>query len=46
MKPKAMTPNDQGLLEYLEEIIGSSAHVEEIEQLAKMVEMQNEKKIE
>ena len=46
MKPKAVNPNDTGLLEYLEEIIGSSAHVEEIESLAKSVEIQNEKKIE
>jgi structural maintenance of chromosome 4 len=33
MKPKALNPNDTGLLEYLEEIIGSCVHVEEIEKL-------------
>ncbi len=46
MKPKALNPNDTGLLEYLEEIIGSSAHVEEIESLAKQLEVENEKRIE
>jgi hypothetical protein len=34
------------LLEYLEEIIGSSGHVEEIESLQRQLEAENEKKIE
>jgi structural maintenance of chromosome 4 len=38
MKPKSVGPNDTGLLEYLEEIIGSSAHVETIEELARILE--------
>jgi len=46
MKPKAINPNDTGLLEYLEEIIGSCVHVEEIEKLAKLLEDVNEKRIE
>ena len=46
MKPKALNPNDTGLLEYLEEIIGSSVHIEEIEALAKQIELENEKRIE
>jgi structural maintenance of chromosome 4 len=33
MKPKGSGPNDEGLLEYLEEIIGSDRFVEQIEQL-------------
>lgn len=48
MKPKAISPQtgETGLLEYLEEIIGSSHHVEEIENLQKSLELANEKKIE
>ena len=46
MKPKALNPNETGLLEYLEEIIGSSVFVEEIDNLAKSVEIENEKRIE
>lgn len=38
MKPKAETENDEGMLEYLEDIIGSSRFKEPIEQLAKDVE--------
>ena len=30
MKPKAENEHDQGLLEYLDEIIGSNVHVEKI----------------
>jgi len=33
MKPKSQNQNETGLLEYLEEIIGSSQHVEAIESL-------------
>lgn len=45
MKPKGTTANDTGLLEYLEEIIGSSVHVEEIDALALELEQDNEKRI-
>ena len=38
MKPKAETENDEGMLEYLEDIIGSSRFKEPIGQLAKDVE--------
>lgn len=33
MKPKAPTPQEEGLLEYLEDIIGSNKYVEKIEQV-------------
>lgn len=46
MKPKALGPNDTGLLEYLEEIIGSSKHIEEIDGLTKTLDGENEKRIE
>ena len=35
MKPKSSGPHDEGLLEYLEDIIGSNRHVERIEEGAK-----------
>ncbi|TID24610.1 hypothetical protein CANINC_003027 [Pichia inconspicua] len=38
MKPKADKENDDGLLEYLEDIIGTSVYKEEIENLTKQVE--------
>lgn len=38
MKPKAETEHDEGMLEYLEDIIGSSRFKEPIEQLAKDVD--------
>ena len=38
MKPKAETEHDEGMLEYLEDIIGSSRFKEPIEHLAKEVE--------
>ena len=34
MKPKALTENETGLLEYLEDIIGSNKYIEEIDKLA------------
>lgn len=46
MKPKAANENDVGLLEYLEDIIGSNKFVEEIELLANICEQCNEKRIE
>lgn len=33
MKPKAATPHEEGLLEYLEDIIGSNQYVEKIEEV-------------
>ncbi len=38
MKPKAPSPHEDGLLEYLEDIIGSNKYVERIEEAAKKVE--------
>jgi structural maintenance of chromosome 4 len=35
MKPKAQGPHDEGLLEYLEDIIGSNKYVADIETSAK-----------
>ena len=35
MKPKALTPHETGLLEYLEDIIGTDKYVEHIEEKAK-----------
>ena len=46
MKPKAQNPNETGLLEYLEDIIGSNRYVEEIETLERVLEECNEKRIE
>ncbi|EDO40646.1 predicted protein [Nematostella vectensis] len=42
MKPKALTEHEDGMLEYLEDIIGSSRYKEPIEELAKEVEVLNE----
>jgi structural maintenance of chromosome 4 len=33
MKPKAQSPHEEGLLEYLEDIIGSNRFVERIEEV-------------
>ncbi|XP_078612676.1 structural maintenance of chromosomes protein 4-like isoform X2 [Branchiostoma floridae x Branchiostoma japonicum] len=44
MKPKAQTEHDEGMLEYLEDIIGSSRFKEPIEQLDKAVEELNEQR--
>ena len=46
MKPKATNPNETGLLEYLEDIIGSNRYVEEITQLERVLEECNERRIE
>ena len=42
MKPKAQTEHEEGMLEYLEDIIGSSRFKEPIEQLERRVEGLNE----
>jgi structural maintenance of chromosome 4 len=44
MKPKATTPSEEGLLEYLEDIIGSNALVEPIAQAAAVVEQLTEQR--
>lgn len=36
MKPKGLDKNDTGLLEYLEDIVGTDKYVEAIEEKAKM----------
>ena len=40
MKPKSGNPETPGLLEYLEDIIGSDVYIEEIEALSKSFEEQ------
>ena len=35
MKPKGQGPHDEGLLEYLEDIIGSNTFIEKIEAISK-----------
>lgn len=45
MKPGGSNSTEPGLLEYLEEIIGSSNNVSEIERLGKELEIENEKRV-
>lgn len=42
MKPKASNPHEDGLLEYLEDLIGSNQYVDAIEEKHKQVEALNE----
>ena len=42
MKPKALTEHDEGMLEFLEDIIGTSQYKEPIDELGKKVEELNE----
>ena len=44
MKPKAQTPSDVGLLEYLEDLIGSNVYVEPIEAQAEEVRKHDEER--
>lgn len=44
MKPKAQTEHDEGMLEFLEDIIGSSRFKEPIEKLSKQVDELNEQR--
>ena len=44
MKPKGEKPGDEGLLEYLEDIIGTNQYVEPIEEKAKALEELNDKR--
>ena len=46
MKPKALTPHEEGLLEYLEDIIGSDRFVEAAEEAVKVVDALNEQRTE
>lgn len=42
LKPKAQNENDDGMLEFLEDVIGSSQFKDPIEQLSKQVDELNE----
>lgn len=44
MKPKGAAPGDEGLLEYLEDIIGTLQYVEPIEEASKKLETLNEQR--
>ena len=44
MKPKAQTQHEDGLLEYLEDIIGTNAYIEDIDAGAKKLEELNEQR--
>ena len=44
MKPKGLTPGDEGLLEYLEDIIGTNQYVDPIEEKAKALETLNDQR--
>ena len=46
MKPKAQSEHDEGMLEFLEDIIGSSRFKEPIELLTKRVEELNDFRVE
>lgn len=46
MKPKGLTPHEDGLLEYLEDIIGSNRYVEKIEESSVVVSQLNESRLE
>jgi structural maintenance of chromosome 4 len=45
MKPKGDNKNDEGLLEYLEDIIGSNKYLERIEEVSKSLDELNEQRI-
>ena len=44
MKPKAASPHEDGLLEYLEDIIGSNQYVKDIDEAHKAMEELNEQR--
>ena len=46
MKPKGQTPHEEGLLEYLEDIIGSNRFLEQIEEMSKVLDGLNDQRIE
>ncbi len=45
MKPKGTTPGEVGLLEYLEDVIGTDRYKEAIEQREKLIETKEEEKV-
>ena len=45
MKPKGQNEHDEGLLEYLEDIIGSNQFVKQIEEIGKSLEELNEQRV-
>ena len=44
MKPKSPTEHEEGMLEYLEDIIGSNTFKEPIDEMSKTVEELNEQR--
>jgi structural maintenance of chromosome 4 len=46
MKPIAQNPNETGLLEYLEDIIGSNRYCEKIEEIEQSLATKNDERIE
>jgi len=44
MKPKGLTAHETGLLEYLEDIIGSNKYIEDIEKMTAQVEQLNDER--
>jgi structural maintenance of chromosome 4 len=46
MKPKGATAHEEGLLEYLEDIIGSNRFIEAIEESSKKIDELNEQRVE
>jgi structural maintenance of chromosome 4 len=46
MKPKAKTEGGEGLLEYLEDIIGSAKYQKDVEELSVKLEETREKRVE
>lgn len=44
MKPKANSPSEEGMLEYIEDMIGSNRHVENIEAASKLVDSLNDQR--
>lgn len=44
LKPKGLTPDDEGMLEFLEEIIGTSKYVKDIETAGTQVEQLNDER--
>lgn len=45
MKPKGENKNDEGLLEYLEDIIGSNKYLERIDEVSKILDELNEQRV-
>jgi len=45
MKPKGQSPHEEGLLEYLEDIIGSNRYVEQIDETQKILDSLNDQRV-